>query len=139
MKCTFNHTNSERLTKEEVTEYILSKGHEIAVHGANYRKEGLIRPTNGINDILLCRKNLGNKYGMIIRGMAYLDSGIRNIFTDNTYRRIRSYLIKDLYIVYSRTLGEDNDLFRLPEDWYAQAPTAYHKNLELMKYIYIYI
>lgn len=134
IKCTFNHTNAEHMSKEEVEKYILSKGHEIAVHGANHRAEGLIRPIEGIEDVLSCRKNLESKFGIIIRGMAYPDSGIRNMATENAYENIKAYL-KSLDIAYVRTLGEDNDLFKLPEDWYAWMPTARHINPRLMEYI----
>ena len=134
IKCTFNYPNVEHLTKDEITENILSKGHEIAVHGALHRAEGLIRPIDGIDDVLSCRKKLEEKFDMIIRGMAYPDSGIRNILPVTSYASIREYL-KALDIVYARTLGGDNDQFRLPEDWYAWMPTAKHTNPELMSYI----
>ena len=136
IKCTFNHNAFERagLTKEKVEEHILSKGHEIAVHGAQHKAEGLISSVELITDVLECRKHLEKKYGMIIRGMAYPDSGIRHMMPGNTYEDIKKYL-KGLDILYSRTLAADNDLFMLPEDWYAWMPTAHHKNGELMKYI----
>ena len=134
IKCTFNHTNAENMSKEEVEKYIILKGHEIAVHGANHRAEGLIRQIEGIEDVLSCRKNLESKFGIIIRGMAYPDSGIRKIMTGNKYENIKAYL-KNLDIAYARTLGEDNNLFMLPEDWYAWMPTAHHVNPKLMEYI----
>ena len=134
IKCTFNHTNNESLTKEDVLKYILSKGHEIAVHGAEHRAEGLIRTIEAIEDVMSCRKELEKKYSMIIRGMAYPDSGITNMSNGNEYREIRHYL-KDLDIAYARTLGGDNNLFRLPEDWYAWMPTAHHTNPKIMDYI----
>ena len=71
---------------------------------------------------------------MIIRGMAYPDSGIRKISQFTSYETIRNYL-KDLDIVYARTLGGDNDLFELPEDWYAWIPTAHHDNPQIFEYI----
>ena len=134
MKCTFNHNNYEHLNKDEIEKYILPNGHEIAVHGANHRAEGVLRPIEGIDDILSCRKHLENKLGMIIRGMAYPDSGIRNMFPYTTYEGIKNYL-KELDVAYSRTLGEDNNNFELPEDWYAWMPTAHHKNPKLMEFI----
>ncbi|MBQ7573900.1 MAG: polysaccharide deacetylase family protein [Clostridia bacterium] len=134
IKCTFNHTNTEHMTKDEVIENIISKGHEIAVHGAEHRAEGLQRPVEAIEDVLSCRKKLESEFDMIIRGMAYPDSGIRNLLPGVTYENIKSYL-KNLDIVYARTLGGDNNLFRLPEDWYAWTPTAHHANPELGNYI----
>lgn len=134
VKCTFNHTNAVYMTKDEIVENILSKGHEIAIHGAEHQAEGLLRPIEGIEDVLSCRKELENKFRLIIRGMAYPDSGIRNLLPGVTYENIKMYL-KNLDIVYTRTLGADNNRFRLPNDWYAWTPTAHHNNPELEKYM----
>ena len=46
LKCTFN-LNCEDMrdfffTKEEIEKYFLSRGHEIAVHGAKHKAEGVI-------------------------------------------------------------------------------------------------
>ncbi len=139
IKCTFN-LNSHKLrgdralTSAEVTEYILNHGHEIALHGSNHRAEGTLRPIEGIQDILENRLELEQTYGIIVRGMAYPDSGI-SYFTNNaSYESIRQYL-KELDIAYSRTLGGDNDSFMLPQDWYAWMPTAHHSNPQIFEYI----
>ena len=80
------------------------------------------------------RTELENDFGMIIRGMAYPDSGITRFENGADYADIKHYL-KDLGIVYSRTLGGDNDSFALPTDWHAWMPTAHHTNPELFGYI----
>ena len=77
MKATFNF-NCDRpdrinFTKEQINEYFLSKGHEVAVHGANHRANGNLRPIEGIRDVLDCRLELEAKCDCIIRGMAYPD------------------------------------------------------------------
>lgn len=138
MKCTFNH-NCEyvrefNFTKEEVKKYFLDKGHEIAVHGANHRANGHIRPIEGIRDVLDCRLELEEKCDMIIRGMAYPDTGIRNFTNIGGYEDVKKYL-EELDIVYARTLGSDNNSFMLPTDFYQWMPTAHHRNPELMGYI----
>ena len=139
MKCTFN-LNSEKLrgkrglTKEEIVEYFISKGHEIAVHGENHRAEGTLRAIEGIRDVLNCRLELEESYGMIIRGMAYPDSGITYFTNGANYESVKNYL-KELDIVYSRTLGGDNDSFAMPQDWHAWMPTAHHKNPNIFEYI----
>lgn len=137
LKCTFN-LNSENLrkalTKEQIEEHFLAKGHEIAVHGAYHRAEGNIRAIEGIKDVLDCRLELENRYGIIIRGMAYPDSGIRSFANNASYESIKRYLA-DLGIVYARTLGQDNNSFDLPTDWHAWMPTAHHNNPKLMEYI----
>lgn len=138
MKCTFN-LNSEfgrkdGLSKEQVEEYILSRGHEIAIHGYNHRMPGAIRPIEAIRDILDCRIELEKKYGRIIRGMAYPDAGIRFFTNTSTYEKVQNYLA-ELDIAYARSLDGDNDLFELPTDWYNWIPTAHHKNPKIMEYI----
>lgn len=138
MKATFNH-NCERMksfnfTKEEIEEYFLSKGHEIAVHGANHRPTGNLRPIEGIRDVLECREELEKKCGRIIRGMAYPDTGITLMGNFGNYNDIKNYLT-ELDIAYSRTLGGDNDSFMLPQDFHAWVPTAHHTNLKIMEYI----
>lgn len=138
MKATFNfnceYMRKTNFTKEEINEYFLSKGHEIAVHGANHRANGNVRVIEGIRDVLDCRLELEEKCNRIIRGMAYPDTGITQMGNFGSYDQIKHYLT-ELDIVYSRTLGGDNDSFMLPQDFYAWMPSAHHNNPEIMEYI----
>ena len=134
LKCTFNLTANPAMTKEVIQEHILDKGHEIAVHGAQHRAEGLQRPAAGIKDILDCRLYLEKTFDRIIRGMAYPDSGITRFGNGTSYETVKQYL-SDLGIVYSRTLAGDNNKFELPTDWHAWMPTAHHKNPQIMEYV----
>lgn len=142
LKCTFNINSgfiSEKegdwhLTREQIKKYLIDTGNEIAVHGKYHLAPGKQPPICGIRDVLECRTELENDFGMIIRGMAYPDSGITRFENGADYADIKHYL-KDLGIVYSRTLGGDNDSFALPTDWYAWMPTAHHTNPELFGYI----
>ena len=138
IKCTFNLNREKgygsRLTSEEIKEHMLDCGHEIAVHGAFHRAPGKHRPIEGIRDVLDCRLTLEEEFGIIVRGMAYPDSGIRVCLPETDYETIRSYL-KELDIVYSRTLAGDNTNFELPTDWYAWMPSAHATNPELFDYI----
>jgi peptidoglycan/xylan/chitin deacetylase (PgdA/CDA1 family) len=136
LKCTFN-VNSHliaHLTDEQIKESYLDCGHEIAVHGAQHIAEGTMRPIQGIQDVLNCRLSLEKRFDLIIRGMAYPDSGITRFSNGANYESLKHYLA-DLDIVYARTLGTDNDKFMLPEDWYCWMPTAHHKNPNLMEWI----
>jgi len=138
MKATFNF-NCERpnkfcFSKEQIEEYFLSKGHEIAVHGAYHRANGNLRPIEGIRDVLDCRLELEEKCGRIIRGMAYPDSGITQMGNFGSYEQIKQYLT-ELDIVYSRTLGSDNNSFTLPADFHAWMPSAHHDNPKIFEYI----
>ena len=142
LKCTFNINSgfiAEKegdwhLTREQIKKYLIDTGNEIAVHGKYHRASGKQLPIDGIRDVLECRTELENDFGMIIRGMAYPDSGIRCFENGAEYSNIKRYLT-DLGIVYSRTLGGDNDSFALPTDWHAWMPTAHHTNPELFRYI----
>lgn len=137
IKATFNLNSKElhqQLSDDEIKSYMLDRGHEIAVHGAMHRANGVQRPIDGIKDVLDCRLELEDRFGMIIRGMAYPDSGITRFQNTASYDDINHYL-KDLDIAYSRTLGGDNNSFALPTDWYAWMPTAHHNNPQIMDYI----
>ena len=134
LKCTFNLTNRSVLTPEQVKAYILDRGHEVAVHGANHRAPGFQRPIDGIRDVLDCRLKLEKDYDRIIRGMAYPDSGITKFLNGASYENIKSYLT-DLGIVYARTLAGDNDSFLLPTDWHAWMPTVRHANPLTLEWI----
>ena len=141
MKCTFNLNsnnivnpkNPNKITPDEIREHILAKGHEIAVHGKYHIAPGIADSVIAIRDVLDCRLELEAEFDMIVRGMAYPDSGITKIHTGNSYDEIRSYL-SSLGIVYSRTLGGDNNSFMLPSDFYAWMPTAHHINPNLLKW-----
>ena len=96
LKGTFNF-NCERArkfnySKEEIQEYFLSKGHEIAVHGATHRANGNLRPIEGIKEVLECRLDLEERCDAIIRGMAYPDTGINLMGNFGTYEQIKNYL-----------------------------------------------
>ena len=139
MKCTFNLCSSiiienHSLKKNEIEEFIINNGHEIAVHGAYHRASGSQRPVAAIKDVLDCRIYLEETFNKIIRGMAYPDSGIRHIESTTSYEKIRD-ILTNTGIVYSRTLGNDNDTFALPNDWYAWNPTAHHKNPKLFEFV----
>lgn len=139
LKCTFN-LNSDKLrinrglTKEQVKKHILDNGHEIAVHGEMHVAQGAIRPIEGIREVLNCRLELENRYGIIVRGMAYPNAGITIFHNNANYESIKHYLT-DLDIAYARTLGGDNNKFMLPNDWHAWMPTAHHNNPKIMEYI----
>ncbi len=127
IKCTFNICKPEgQLSKDEIRKHILDKGHEIAVHCYTHKAPGNSTDIEIINDVLTCRKELEKEYDTIVKGMAYPDCGIKNV-TLSRYEEIKA-ILKSLDIVYARTLGKDNNEFKLPDDWYAWMPTAHHDN-----------
>ena len=126
--------NPGRLSADTLKNMAASGGHEIAVHGARHIANGNVSAVDGIRDVLECRQRLENAFDTIIRGMAYPDCGITASANNSDYQKVREYLA-DLGIVYSRSLNGDNDLFRLPTDWYNWIPTAHHENGKIMNYI----
>lgn len=138
LKATFNFMNfnpkRHNYSNEEIKEIFLSKGHEIAVHGAHHRPNGNVRTIEGIREVLDCRLELEERCDCIIRGMAYPDTGIRVMGNFGNYEQIKNYLC-ELDIAYARSLGGDNDSFMLPQDFHAWIPTAHHDNPQIMEYI----
>ncbi len=139
LKCTFNANSafigSERyLTKNEIEEHILNKGHEIAIHGAEHKSPGAVSLIDGIKDVLNGRHGLEQMFGGIIKGMAYPNAGITILDNGASYSEIRNYLVS-LGISYARSLHGDNCNFRIPEDWYNWIPSAHHDNPELFEWI----
>jgi len=134
LKCTFNITSKCAMTDEQLKDIIIDRGHEVAVHCAHHRAPGVQSAVAGIKEVLDCRLALEEKFDMIIRGMAYPDTGITYFTNGANYENIKRYLT-DLDIAYARTLGGDNKDFRLPNDWHAWMPTARHKNPEILEYI----
>ncbi len=138
MKGTFNLNSSRLLCGADLTvddaKRFISQGHEIAVHGKNHRANGIVNTVDGIRDVLQCREELEDCLGLMIRGMAYPDTGITNFANGTTYEDVKCYL-RQLGIVYSRILGGDNNSFLLPTDWHAWMPTVHHDNTEIMGYI----
>ncbi len=146
IKGTFNYcshyvldeTETYFLSADQIKKHILAAGHEVAIHGDKHRAPGLTNSCLAIQDFLNCRLKLEEALGIIIKGMAYPDAGIRRMNGNNTYESIRSYL-KSLGVVYARTLGGDNTSFYLPNDFLAWMPTAHTKNPELLKMIDTFI
>lgn len=138
MKCTLN-VNSKRFLKGsglniEGARSALNDGHEIAIHGAEHLAPCLVAPAAAVRDAIVCREELENALGIIIRGMAYPDSGISRFNNGSDYGEVRAYL-RSIGVAYARSLGHDNDRFYIPEDWYAWMPTAHHNNPDLFDYI----
>jgi len=138
LKCTFN-LNSKVLRKDGVTdqqvqEKFLDRGHEVAVHGYSHTAQSYQRPIEGIQEVLNGRLELEERFDRIIRGMAYPDRTLDFFENGTNYEIIRNYL-KDLGIVYARTVGADNCNFYLPEDWYKWMPSAHHSNPDILEYI----
>lgn len=122
------------MTTEQTKEYILNSGHEIAVHGLEHRAPGTLRPVECIREIYECRTELEERYGIIIRGLAYPDGGILGFVNGACYEDVKCCL-KQLDIAYGRSLEKGYGDFALPNDWYNWTPTVHHSNDEIEKII----
>ncbi len=126
--------NSKLLTAEQIKQGIIDKGHEVAVHGVNHIASACASPTLCLKDAFECRRDLENTFDMIIRGMAYPDSGIRVSANGNNCETVKNILTYS-GIAYARSLGEDNDRFGMPLDFHAWMPTAHHNNPNIFDWI----
>ena len=140
LKCTFN-INGEKfrnhvyLTNDEIKTYLIDRGHEIAVHGYDHRASGHLRAIEGIRDVLDNRIEIEQTFGMIVRGMAYPDSGI-NYFKnpDYSYEKVKNYLT-ELDVAYARNTRPDGNEFKMPTDWHDWHPTAHHDHAKIFEFI----
>ena len=135
LKGTFNHNAFLRpgLNEADIFEHILSKGHELALHGEMHRATGLLKPKDGIQEILNCKLFLEKLHKRIIRGFAYPDTGINSFSNGTTYDDVKTYL-KELEVAYARVTICNSD-FMLPNDFYEWKPTAHHSDPKMNEYI----
>lgn len=140
MKCTFNII-SETITKSCGSEYmtadqiksLITRGHEVAVHGVTHTANGLQNVTIGLAETYEARKVIEEKLGIISRGFAYPCSGINDFTVGTTYERIRGYL-RDLGYSYARSDEKSFDNFLIPDDWYDWKPTVHHDSRHVNEY-----
>ncbi|MBQ7779066.1 MAG: polysaccharide deacetylase family protein [Clostridia bacterium] len=139
LKATFNICSTliasgegeSRLSENDMKK-LISHGHEIAVHGDEHKSPARCTDMEIIKEFLTCREILEDKLGEVITGMAYPDLPISTA-SEERYREIR-VILKSLGISYSRTLGNDNNGFALPDDWLAWMPTIHHDNENSIEY-----
>ena len=132
MKATFNLNSSSVFDPERTTiiklpelQDLLSRGHEIAIHGYSHKAHAALSPIEAVRETLEDRLCFERALGKIIRGMAYPDSGIRRPHNGNSYGTVKS-ILESLGIAYARALGSDNREFTLPTDFHAWMPTCHH-------------
>ncbi len=133
MKATFNICSSliakgegeSRLSLNDLKE-LISRGHEIAVHGDEHKSPVHCTDAEIIKEFLTCREILEDGLGEVITGMAYPDLPI-SVAGEKRYKEIRA-ILKLLGISYSRSFGRDGGDYSLPEDWLSWMPTIHHDN-----------
>lgn len=124
LKGTFNLNNRlfdcenwhGRMDEEETYKTFSDCGHEIAIHGARHIFLNKVPLPEAVNEILSCRLYLENKFGRIVRGMAYAYNGYNDEIVNT---------LKKLGVAYARTT-ESSHTFGLPSDWLRLKPTCHH-------------
>lgn len=118
--------NHDRLDEEECFKNFVSNGQEIAVHGKDHIFMSKVPATAALEEVLSCRKYLEEKYGRIVRGMAYAYGD----FNEEVKR-----ILAVSGIDYARTTRSTHD-FALPDNWLELDPTCHHNDpmlFELLK------
>lgn len=112
-----------RMDEIETFETFKDCGQEIALHGARHVFLGKIPLAESVKEIADNRSYLEEKFGRIVRGMAYAYSG----FNDDILR-----ILKDLGVAYARTTRPTYS-FKIPEHWLTLDPTCHHADGKLLE------
>lgn len=96
-------------------------GQEIALHGARHIFLDKVPLPEAIREVVDNREYLEEKFGRIVRGMAYAYNG----FT----QEIKGVL-KQLGVAYARTTNPTYS-FEIPSDWLELNPTCHHRDAKL--------
>ena len=96
-------------------------GQEIALHGARHIFMDKVPLCEAVKEAADNRDYLENKFGKIVRGMAYAYGG----YNQNIKR-----VLGDLGVAYARTTKSTYG-FEIPSDWLELNPTCHHTEKEL--------
>jgi len=114
-----------RMDEEETFNAFKGGVNEVALHGARHIFLNKVPLPEAINEAVQNRVYLENKFGRIVRGMAYAYNGYNDEIVS---------ALKSLGVAYARTT-EPSHSFAVPEDWLKLKPTCHHKDprfLELL-------
>lgn len=110
-----------RMNEEETFAAFSGGAHEVSLHGARHIFLNKVPLPEAINEVVQNRLYLENKFGRIVRGMAYAYNG----YNDDIVAALKS-----LGITYARTT-EPSYSFKVPEDWLRLKPTCHHNDPKL--------
>ncbi len=111
----------DRMDEEGTYAAFCDCGQEIALHGARHIFMDKVPLCEAVKEVLDNRDYLENKFGKIVRGMAYAYGG----YNDNIKR-----VLADLGVAYARTTKSTYG-FEIPTDWLELNPTCHHTEKEL--------
>ncbi len=107
-----------RMDEEQTYSVFSASGQEVALHGARHIFLNKVPLCEAIKEVADNRDYLENKFGCIVRGMAYAYNGF-----NAEIKRVLS----DLGVKYARTTVPTHS-FALPEDFLEWNPTCHHND-----------
>lgn len=110
-----------RMDEKTVLETFENCGQEIAMHGARHIFMGKVPLCEAVKEAADNRNYLENKFGKIVRGMAYAYGSF-----NGDIKRV----LKDCGVAYARTTHSTYG-FEIPADWLELNPTCHHTEREL--------
>ncbi len=123
IKCTFNINSGRFSGDDEVCKKYIDGGHEIAVHTVTHPRLDIMPSASIIQEVLNDRIALEQKFGTVVRGMAYP----YGYYSDRAVE-----ILEQCGIVYSRTTHATGG-FDIPSDWLRLPATCHHNNPRLME------
>lgn len=110
-----------RMDEEQTYNAFCGGGQEIALHGARHIFLNKVPLPEAVREVVDNREYLEEKFGKIVRGMAYAYNGF-----NGDIKRV----LADLGVAYARTTKSTYD-FKIPTDWLELAPSCHHNEKEL--------
>ncbi|MDE6691644.1 MAG: polysaccharide deacetylase family protein, partial [Clostridia bacterium] len=111
----------DRMDEETTFNAFSGSGQEVALHGARHIFLDKVPLPEAIKEVVDNRAYLEEKYGTIVRGMAYAYNG---------YNADVKRVLADLGVAYARTTHSTYG-FQIPTDWLELNPTCHHTEKEL--------
>ena len=112
----------DRMDEEQTYLTFYNQPHEIALHGARHIFLDKVPLPEAVNELVQNRVYLENKFGRIVRGLAYAYNGCN--------KRVLEVL-PALGVAYARTTSATYD-FALPENFLQWNPTCHHTDPQLL-------
>ncbi|MDE5789196.1 MAG: polysaccharide deacetylase family protein [Clostridia bacterium] len=112
-----------RMDEETTFNAFYKSGQEVALHGARHIFLDKVPLPEAIKEVVDNRAYLEEKFGKIVRGMAYAYNG---------YNADIKRVLADLGVAYARTTNATHD-FTIPEDFLEWNPTCHHTDGQLEK------
>ncbi|MDE7400900.1 MAG: polysaccharide deacetylase family protein [Clostridia bacterium] len=112
-----------RMDEQTTFNAFYKSGQEVALHGARHIFLDKVPLPEAVKEVVDNRAYLEEKFGQIVRGMAYAYNG---------YNADIKRVLADLGVAYARTTKATND-FTIPEDFLEWNPTCHHTDGQLEK------